>query len=457
MRTWLRAMVVTLAGVASATSAGAETLADALIAAYRNSNLLDQNRAVLRAADEDVALAVSTLRPVVALRAQSGYGWAEISTPAGQDVAEGLSASLTLTADLTLIDFGRNRLGIEIARESVLATRQALIQVEQDVLLAAVQAYVDVRLSQEVVALRQSNFRLITQELRAAESRFEVGVDTRTDVAIAEARLAASRSALAAAEGDLLVAREAYKAATGAYPGRLAPLPKAPALPGSLEEAQGVARATHPLIRQAQHLVTISGLQVDLARAGMQPTIGAGLTLSTDQDGLDSTSLGLSLNQTLYAGGRLSALLRQAIAGQDRSRASLQQTAVVILQNVGVAWAGLRVANASIEASDRQIRAAQTAFDGVREEATVGQRTTLDVLDAEQELLDARNARLQAEAQRYVAVYQILATMGLLTVDHLQLGIPTYDPEAYFKAVEKAPSHSAQGKKLDRILEKIGD
>lgn len=457
MRTWLRAMVVAVAGLASAGGAGAETLTDALIAAYRNSNLLDQNRAVLRAADEDVALAVSTLRPVVALRAQSGYGWSEVNTAAGRAIAEGLSASLTLTADLTLIDFGRNRLGIEIARTSVLATRQALIQVEQDVLLAAVQAYVDVRLSQEVVALRQSNLRLITQELRAAQDRFDVGEVTRTDVAIAEARLAASRSALAAAEGDLLVAREAYKAATGAYPGRLAALPRAPALPASLEEAQGVARATHPLIRQAQHLVTISGLQIDLARAAMKPTLGVGVTLGTDDEGLDSANLGLSLNQTLYAGGRLSALLRQAIAGQDRSRAALQQTAVVILQNVGVAWAGLRVANASIEASDRQIRAAQTAFDGVREEAALGARTTLDVLDAEQELLDARNARLQAEAQRYVGVYQVLATMGLLTVDHLQLGIATYDPEAYLNAVEKAPSHSAQGKKLDRILEKIGD
>ena len=457
MRTWLRAMVVAVAGLASAGGAGAETLTDALIAAYRNSNLLDQNRAVLRAADEDVALAVSTLRPVVALRAQSGYGWSEINTVAGKSVAEGLSASLTLTADLTLIDFGRNRLGIEIARTSVLATRQALVQIEQEVLLAAVQAYVDVRLSQEIVALRQSNFRLITQELRAAQDRFDVGEVTRTDVAIAEARLAASRSALAAAEGDLLVAREAYKAATGAYPGKLAALPKAPALPASLEEAQGVARATHPLIRQAQHLVTISGLQIDLARAAMKPTIGMGVTLGTDDEGLDSASLGLSLNQTLYAGGRLSALLRQAIAGQDRSRAALQQTAVVVLQNVGVAWAGLRVAGASIEASDRQIRAAQTAFDGVREEAQLGARTTLDVLDAEQELLDARNARLQAEAQRYVGVYQVLATMGLLTVDHLQLGIATYDPEAYLKAVEKAPAHSAQGKKLDRILEKIGD
>ncbi len=432
----------------------AETLADAMIAAYRNSNLLDQNRAVLRAADEDVALSVASLRPVVSYTAQAGWRKADVSSAT---TVEGLSASLTLSAELTLIDFGRSRLGIEIARESVLATRQALIDVEQQVLLATVQAYVDVRLAQEVVALRQSNFRLITQELRAAQDRFDVGEITRTDVAIAQARLASSRSALAAAQGDLMIAREAYKAATGAYPGRLAGLPSAPKLPRTMEEAQAVARNTHPLLRQAQHLVTIADLQVELAAAGMKPTLGAGLSASRDNDGLDTQSFGLTLNQTIYAGGRLSAVYRQALAGKDRTRAALQQTAVAILQNVGVAWANLAVSAASIEASDQQIRAAQTAFDGVREEATLGARTTLDVLDAEQELLDARNARLQAEAQRYVGVYQVLATMGLLTVDHLQLGIATYDPEAYFDAVKTAPSHSVQGKKLDRILEKIGE
>lgn len=437
--------------------ATAETLADAMIAAYRNSNLLDQNRAVLRAADEDVAVAVSSLRPVVSYSIETGWRKADVSTAVGTTTVEGLSASLTLSAELTLLDFGRRQLGIEIAKESVLATRQALINVEQDVLLAAVSAYVDVRLAQEVVALRQSNYRLITQELRATQDRFDVGTVTRTDVAIAEARLAASRSALAAAEGNLMVAREAYKAATGAYPGRLAGLPRAPALPKTMEEAQGVARGTHPLIRQAQHLVVIAEKQVALAKAAMKPTVGAGLSLSTDNDGLDTQSFGLSMNQTLYAGGRLSSLLRQSLAGQDQARAGLQQTAVNVLQSVGVAWANLAVSAASIEASDRQIRAAQTAFDGVREEANLGTRTTLDVLDAEQELLDARNARLEAEAQRYVGVYQVLSTMGLLTVDHLQLGIPTYDPEAYYGAVEKAPAHSAQGKALDRILEKIGD
>ncbi len=457
MRGWLLSLVVVLVGFGSPQGSRAETLADALIAAYKNSNLLDQNRAVLRAADEDVAEAVSALRPVVAYTLQGAWQRADVVIGGVPAVAEGLSASLSLSAELTIWDAGRRQIGIEIARESVLATRQALIDVEQNVLLLAVQAYVDVRLAQEVVALRQSNLRLITQELRAAQDRFDVGEITRTDVSIAEARLAASRAALAAAEGQLMIAREAYKASTGAYPGNLAPLPKAPALPRTMEEAQAVARGTHPSIRQAQHQVTVADLQVDLAVASRAPTIGLGATLRTDDEDLQSQSLGITMNQTLYAGGRLSSLQRRALAGKDAARAGLQQTAVGVVQNVGVAWANLAVAAASIEASDLQIRAAQAAFDGVREEAAAGTRTTLDVLDAEQELLDARNARLEAEAQRYVAVYQVLATMGLLTVDHLQLGIPTYDPEAYYGAVEKAPSHSAQGKKLDRILEKIGD
>ncbi|MGL4234914.1 MAG: TolC family outer membrane protein [Tabrizicola sp.] len=457
MRTWLLKAVVVVAGVLASPAVRAETLADAMIAAYKNSNLLDQNRAVLRAADEDVAQAVATLRPVVAYTAEAGWQKADVNTTLGTTVVEDLTASLTLSAQMTLFDFGRGKLGIEIAKESVLATRQALIDVEQQVLLAAVSAYIDVRLAQEVVVLRQSNLRLITQELRAAQDRFDVGEITRTDVSIAQARLAASRAALAAAEGDLMIAREAYKAATGAYPGRLAALPKSPALPHTMEDAQSVARSTHPLIRQAQHLVKVADLQVDAAEAERRPTISGSATLRTDDEGLDSQTLGLTMNQTLYAGGRLSSVQRQALANKDSARASLQQTAVGILENVGVAWANLAVAAAQIEATDQQIRAAQAAFDGVREEAAAGTRTTLDVLDAEQDLLDARNSRLQAEAQRYLAVYQVLSTMGLLTVDHLQLGIPTYDAEAYYGAVEKAPSHSVQGKKLDRILEKIGN
>lgn len=458
MRHWLRTLAASVSIAVMGVQAGAETLTDALIAAYRNSHLLDQNQAVLRAADEDVAVAVSALQPVVSYTAQSGLRRSNSTlTGVGNSYSTSLSSSLELSAQFVLYDWGRREFGIAIAKRSVLATRQALVNVEQQVLLETVAAYVQVRLSGQIIDLRQSNVRLITQELRAAQDRFDVGEVTRTDVAIAEARLASSRSALAAAEGDLMIARESYKAATGAYPGKLAGLPKSPKIGKSLEEAQAVARKTHPLIRQAQELVLLAEAQGALAAAGMKPTLGAGASLTLGESGAVTQQFGLNLNQTVYAGGRLSALYRKSLAGQDQSRAQLGQTMVAVLQNVGNAWANLAVFAASIEASDRQIRAAQTAFDGVREEATLGARTTLDVLNAEQELLDARASRLQAEAGRYVAVYQVLASMGLLTVDHLNLGIATYDPEAYYDAVKNAPATSAQGKKLDAILDKIAN
>ena len=468
MRNWLKVVTISIAAAVTSLPAKAETLADALIAAYRNSNLMAQNQAVLRAADEDAAIAMAALRPVVAYAIRTGATYSDsssynvLSMPVSS-WSKNFNASFELSVSLTLMDFGRRALSLEIARENVLATRQALVSVEQDVLLAAVRAYVQVRLQGEIVALRQSNVRLITQELRAAQDRFEVGEITRTDVSIAEAALAASRANLAAAEGDLQVARETYKAATGAYPGKLAALPKSPAIGKSLEEARKVAVRTHPTIRQTQHSVKVADLNVELAEAAMKPTLGlsAGVSGShSDSPGLrgDSETLGgslsLNLNQTIYAGGSLSAQYRRAVAQKEAARAGLRQTVVSIEQNIGTLWAMLNVYNASIEASRQQIVAAQAAFDGVREEAALGARTTLDVLDAEQDLLDARASRLEAEANRYYAVYQILSGMGLLTVEHLNLGIPTYDPAAYYNAVKDAPTTSVQGKKLDRILKR---
>lgn len=465
MRGFARTVAFGMAMALFVPAARAETLADTLVAAYRNSNLLEQNQATLRAADEDVAGAVSALRPVVSYTLNSGYSNRR-GLVSGRVSSEQLATSLTLSADITLYNGGRNRLGIEIARESVMATRAALLQVEQQVLFDAVDAYVDILLRQEILVIRQSNLRLIQQELRAANDRFEVGEITRTDVAIAESRLAGARSSLASAEGDLLVARENYKLAVGNYPGTLRPLPPSPGIGQSLEEARNVAMRTHPSIRQGQHLVSVADLQVKSAKGAFKPTVTLGADLfASDTDvsigrrqteQLDS-SVGLTMRQTLYGGGGLSATYRRAIASQEAQRASLNQTMLSVDRNLGVAWSGLGVSLASIEASQRQIVAAQTAFDGVREEAALGARTTLDVLDTEQDLLDARILRLQAEAQRYMAVYQILGAMGLLTVDHLKLGVPQYDPEAYYNAVKSAPATSSQGKALDRILKTIGN
>lgn len=452
MRGFLAAVVVSVVGL-TAPVAQAETLADALASAYKNSKLLDQNEALLRAADEDVAQAVAALRPVVSFVAQAQN--VETSTNLATD---GLSKTFSLAAQWTVLDFGRGRLGVEIAKESVLATREALKGLEAQVLLSAVSAYVDVRLQAEIVALRQSNVRLIGQELQAAKDRFDVGEVTRTDVAIAEARLAAARSGLAAAQGDYKVARERYRAVTGDYPGNLAGLPPLPATAKSMEEARMIALRGHPDILQAQRQVTVARLGVEATKAATRPTVDLSGSISRDVDsGVRRDSLGLSLNQTLYAGGALSSAHRQALANKEAAEAGLLQTTISVGENVGNAWSALEVAAVSIQAGALQVQAAQTAFDGVREEAALGARTTLDVLDAEQELLDARATKLQAEAQRYVGVYNLLSTMGLLSVEHLNLGVPTYDPAQYYNAVKNAPITSPQGKKLQRILDKIGN
>jgi len=449
-RLFPRLLAVTLASASlmAGMPARAETLADALISAYKNSNLLDQNRAVLRAADEDVADAVSSLRPV--LQWVAGVQQFDTRQRTARD------ASIGLQANRTLFDFGRNRLGIDIAKESVLATRQALVGVEQNILLGAVQAYFDVRSATENVILNQNSVRVVGEFLRATQDQFDVGEVTRTDVAQAEARQAAARAGLAAAQGQLVIARESYKAATGHYPGPLAVAPRTPALPKSGDEANAIAQRNHPGILQAQHMAKVADIGISAAAAERMPELTGGVSVTHYDGSGDDASASLNLSQTIYAGGKLSAAHRKALAQRDQARSALLQASVNVAQGVGNAFAGIQIARAQIAATDRQIEAAQIAYNGVTEEAKLGARTTLDVLDAEQELLDARAARITAGADLQVANYSLLAAMGLLTADHLKLGIPTYDPEAYYNAVKNAPSTSLQGKSLDRVLQAIG-
>lgn len=433
--------------------ARAQSLADAFVAAYQSSNLLEQNRAVLRAADEDVAIAVASLRPVLTFVA-GARGSVNNLRP------DTLGANLDLSAQVTLYDFGRGKLAQEAAKATVMATRQALLNIEQRVLLDAVTAFMDVRGATDSVLLNQTTVRVTQQELRAAQERFELGEVTRTDVSLAEARLGAARSALAAAEGQLVAAREGYKLVTGAYPSQLRQPPALPQTARSLQAAQDIARHTHPSIRQAQFEVTASELNAE--RVGAQRlgsvtgSLGVGAEFpSTGVESLTGT-IGMQYSRTLYDGGRDSALYRQALARRDAARAGLHQTVAQVLQNVALQWANVEVARARIAASQQQVRAAQSAFDGTREEARLGARTTLDVLNAENDLADARTALLQAQTTLQVASYGVLSSMGLLTVDHLKLGVATYDPEGYYNAVRNAPVTSPQGEALDRVLRSIG-
>ena len=452
-----RSIAVITAVTLAAAPVQAESLGDALVSAYKNTNLLEQNRTLPRAADEDVAQAVAGLRPVInyILQAQRSYTSNFLST--GESATFG-GASLGLSADMLLWDFGGTKLGIEIAKEAVLATREGLQQVEQGVLLNAVAAYMNVIRASEFVALRQNNLGLLDEELKTAQDRFSLGELTRTDVSLAEARRAVSEANLAAAQGDLLVAREDFKLAVGRYPNGLNPVPKTPDLPNTLDEALALAARNHPAIKQAQHQVKINEMLIERNVGALKPNLTGGVSATIDDDSTTEASVNLRLAGPIYQGGQLSSQIRQSIADRDAARAALLQTAAEVAQRVAQAWVQRDVARAQLEAVEGQIRAARVAFRGVREEAELGARTTLDVLNAEQDLLDAEAARISATSDLYISTFSLMAEIGLLNARHLGLNVPIYDEEAYSNAVAKAPVRyvSPQGEKLDAILKSLG-
>ncbi|MEM9796545.1 MAG: TolC family outer membrane protein [Pseudomonadota bacterium] len=461
-----RAAVLALA-MAFPVSTMAESLSDAMVQAYDSSPLLEQQRALLRATDEDVAVAVSALRPIVS--GQASYSKTLTITDErptlfssgdlGRDRSTTTSSSLALILQYTLLDGGQRYLRLSAAKEAVLATRFGLVQQEQAVLLDAVSAYLNLRLAVLTVDVRENNVRLITQQLRAAEDRFEVGEVTRTDVALAQSRLASARSLLAAARGQVDVARENYRLTVGVLPtGVLQAPPAPPALPPSVDRAQALALQIHPLILSGQHEITAAVLLADAAEADRLPSIDLEGQLSYSRPDTSTANIGLVGRVPIYNGGRLSALNRAAIANAQATRAALNQQSRVIVDGVGAAWAALEIARAQIVASREGVRAAELAFEGFREEALLGARTTLDVLDSEQELLDARTAVLEAETDAQLAVYQVLASIGLLTTDHLGLTVERYDPTEYYRAVSNAPAISpeGQGGRLDRVLRRFG-
>jgi outer membrane protein len=446
--------VAALALLAAPGAVRGESLREAMADAYANSPVLEQQRFLLRIEDEGVAQAVARLRPTLNFVAAADRDLVNDTT----------TATASLVAEWVLFTGGSRRIALEAAEETVLAARQGLVSVEQQVLLDAVTAYLGVWRDLQVVNVREANVRVVTQQLRAARDRFEVGEDTRTDVAQAEARLAEARSALAASQGQLEISRELFALAVGRYPGSISGLGAVPGLPRSEAEAEALARQNTPSIRRLQHEVRAADLAVEGARAAYRPTISLDGRVSNTFEAPnrfaegEGASIGITLSQPIYRGGQLASLERQALAQAGAVRASLNQQVLINVQVMGNAWAQLRIANAQIQAADQGIAAAELAFEGVREEASLGARTTLDVLDAEQDVLDTRISRIQAQANLYQAAYAILSAAGLLTVEHLDLDVPGYDPTIYHDLVDGAPVSvpSVQGQRLDSVLERFG-
>ena len=442
--------------------AGAENLADALAGAYNTSGILEQNRALLRATDENVAIAMSALRPIVAWTASTGRSFVRNEVSGIPISRQSSTVGLGLSAQVLIYDGGASAVGIQGAKESVLATRQALLSIEQSILFRAVVAYINVNLQTDNITLRENNLRVLGEELRASNDRFDVGEVTRTDVALAESRVAQARSELAIARGSLVNAQAEYHNAVGHAPNRLAASPPLPARPASVAVTQALAVQNHPDILSAQHQVVVAELAINQFERGLGPSasIGASVDLTENYGLADygrNAGISLNLSQTIYQGGALAAQIRRAIAQRDAARANLLTVQRDVVQDANDAFVRLNVSHASLIATEERIRAADVAFRGVREEATLGARTTLDVLTAEQELLNAHTAKISAEAERSIAAYQLLVAQGLLTAERLGLAVQIYDPTIYYNLAKDAPARSSkQSRDLDRVLEALG-
>ncbi|MEP2715175.1 TolC family outer membrane protein [Pseudophaeobacter sp.] len=439
--------------------ASADNLSDALIGAYKTSGLLEQNRALLRVKDENVAAAVAGLRPIV--------NWTiAASTNNTQNVASGSPSvdqmKTSLTFGLLLFDGGATKLKQLAAQQVVLATRQSLLNFEQQVLFDAVEAYVNVLSQKETVRLQTNNLRLLQEELKASQDRFEVGEVTRTDVALAQSRLASARATLIQSRGDLLAAEASYIQAVGNPIGTAAGAPPLPKRVASLQAAETIAARNHPSLLAQQHSVKAADYAIEASRKGLGPKIelGAEITASAsfaNAGNTDSTGGSITYTQPIFAGGKLASALRSSIASRDAERGALISVQRSVAQAVAAAYVTLEAATASLVSSNESVRAAQVAFDGIREEATLGARTTLDVLQAEQDLLNASTARVQARASQAIASYALLQSQGLLTAEHLGLAVEIYDPTLYYNLVKDAPAQvSQQSRDLDRVLRALG-
>jgi outer membrane protein len=437
----------------------ADTLTDALIKAYQTSPLLQSNRAALRSLDETVPQARADRRPQVSAAIGAD---AQANVESFDDHLDTLRAGLN--ASLLLLDSGATKAAIEAARNTIAAGRADLKDVEQLVLFNAVQAYVDVRRDEEFVRLANSDVDRLQETLRATQNRFEVGEVTRTDDSQSEARLAESHSTLANAKGSLEISRENYRAAVGTPPGRLEAVPPLPQLPAALEEATAIAIRRNPRVVAAQFAERAAVYDFDRAIAAKRPTLSASVSAGVERgnqfsqvtgsqtwDGQGFGELSIEGSMPLYTGGRNDSLVRQAQAILDQRKFEVQDTAREVTLDVGAAWNELLVARASIVARREQAEAAGIAAEGVAEEARLGARSTLDVIDADQERFQAEAEIVQALRDEYVAAYGLLRAMGLLTVEHLKLGIETYDPDINYARVERGPIGGYDTSVVDKI------
>ncbi|MFN3671817.1 MAG: TolC family outer membrane protein [Bosea sp. (in: a-proteobacteria)] len=433
----------------SALGADAQTMEAALGRAYSANPTLNAQRAAVRATNENVPQALSGYRPRITASADIGASITESEIPArGGSRNSSALARLNprgagIQVDQNIFDGGKTRSSVSQAESQVLGARATLRNTEQNVLLDAATSYMNVLRDTAILNLNRNNVEVLEEQLRQTRDRFQVGEVTRTDVAQAEARLSQSQSQAILAESNLKTSIARFRQNVGTEPKNLAPgRPVENLLPKSLPAALQTALSGHPAILASLHGVDAAELQVKVVEADLYPVIGVRGAVQQRYDstvfGDNRTSASLvgTLTIPIYEGGQVYSRTRQAkeTAGQRRIEVDTQRDTVRAA--VVSAWGALDAAKAQIVAAQAQVQAAETALSGVREEAKVGQRTTLDVLNAQQELVNARSSLVVAQRDRVVASYAVLSATGRLSAEVLRLRAEIYDSRRHYDQVK---------------------
>ncbi|RWB56174.1 TolC family outer membrane protein [Mesorhizobium sp.] len=442
-KTFLTAMLISATAL-SPLAASAETITGALAKAYQYNSQLNSARAGVRVTDEGVAIAKSGWRPTV-----TGSGSIDYTNTHGQGISRRITTGgFGVQINQTLFDGFQTKNNVAAAESQVRASVESLRNTEENILFNAASAYMDVIRDRQIAVLTEQNLQFLTEQARAARSRFEVGEGTRTDVAQADASRATAVAQLSAARATALASAATYHQIVGDEPGKLkAAAPVGKLLPGSIDSAFTIAAAEHPAILATAHLVDAAAFSVKSAEGALLPQVSASAGISDnyshsvpDISGTNGSStsanIGATLTIPIYSGGRTSAIVRQNKESLSQARIEVDVSRDQVRQAVASAWTQYTAARQSVDANRQVIAAAQLALNGVIEERNVGQRTTLDVLNAQNAVITAKINQANSEHDVVVASYAILSAVGRLSVERLGLAVTKYKPEEHYNAVK---------------------
>jgi outer membrane protein len=445
------AAAVLLLASMGATPVLADTIDAALVRAYQNNPQLNAQRAQVRFTDENVPQALSGYRPRVAITASAGTQYTDTLSTSGGTATNlvktgihGVNAprSVGATISQTVFNGFQTANRTRAAEGQVSGAREGLRVLEQTVLLSAATIYMDYLRDAAIVEVQKSNVRVLEQTLKQTRDRFNVGEVTRTDVAQSEAQLAAGRTQLLTAESNLVTTKANFRRIIGNEPDNLAPgSPVDRFLPGSLPGAVDLGLTENPNVTAQMYGIDVSYLQVKVSEGALLPTVTlqGSVQQSYEQTLTFYRQFGASavaqLSVPVYQGGAEYSLIRQSKETLAQQRLNLEQVRDQTRASVVTAWGQLVAGRAQVSSAQSQVSASEIALNGVREEAKAGQRTTLDVLNAQQALVNARVALVTAQHDRVVASYAVLNAVGRLSPQVLNLATTVYDPSVHYQQV----------------------